>query len=219
MRGVANIRPSIPRYTSTWDVSFVLNFFRKQPLVSNLSLVDLTMRTVTLLALVTAVRCHTIYLLDIDHMTTLKDMYIFHVYGNFKQSRPNNDYLSIELPVYDADCRICIYRTMTEYLKRTRPIRSSSRLFVATVTPHNAVCTSTISRWIKVIMTMSGVDVSIFKPHSVRSASSSAAKRGGAVIHEILQKAGWSNEKTFSKFYNRPVIDRSAYARSVIQSH
>ncbi|KAI0233244.1 hypothetical protein LSAT2_016478, partial [Lamellibrachia satsuma] len=56
MKGVARDRPSLPRYNCIWDVNVVLNMFRKQPLAEFLSLYDLTLRTVTLLALVSAQR-------------------------------------------------------------------------------------------------------------------------------------------------------------------
>ena len=52
MKGVARTRPALPRYHCIWDVNVVLDMFRLQPLVEFLSLYDLTLRTVTLLALV-----------------------------------------------------------------------------------------------------------------------------------------------------------------------
>ncbi|KAI0243433.1 hypothetical protein LSAT2_009752, partial [Lamellibrachia satsuma] len=64
MKGVARDRPSLPRYNCIWDVNVVLNMFRKQPLAEFISLYDLTLRTVTLLALVSAQRTQSIQLLD-----------------------------------------------------------------------------------------------------------------------------------------------------------
>ena len=87
MKGVARNRPTLPRYKNIWDVNLVLNVFRQQPLVEYLSLYDLTLRTVTLLALVSAQRCQSLHLLDLDCMTVLEDRYDFLLSGNFKQSR------------------------------------------------------------------------------------------------------------------------------------
>ena len=39
--------------------------------------------------------------------------------------------------------------------------------------------------------------------HSFRSASSSAMLKKGLSVYSILKTAGWSNAKTFHKFYNR----------------
>ena len=48
-----------------------------------------------------------------------------------------------------------------------------------------------------------GVDVSEFKAHSFRAASTSAAANKGVPINFILQTAGWANASTFAKFYER----------------
>jgi len=40
MKGIYELRPSLPRYTATWDLSSVLNYFRKSASVSALSLTE-----------------------------------------------------------------------------------------------------------------------------------------------------------------------------------
>ena len=71
--------------------------------------------------------------------------------------------------------------------------------------PHNAVSKDTIARWIKVTLGLAGIDGNVFKPHSTRAAATSAAKRKGVIVSDILNVAGWSNEKTFARFYNKPL--------------
>ena len=73
MKGVLRNRPSTPRYNCIWDVDVVLNMFRKQPFTEYLSLYDLTLRTVTLLALVSVQRGQSIHLLEIHDMTRTTD--------------------------------------------------------------------------------------------------------------------------------------------------
>ena len=63
---------------------------------------------------------------------------------------------------------------------------------------------STIARWIKEVLALSGIDISIFKAHSSRGASATAAADRGVSIFEILQLGDWSEENTFKKFYYRP---------------
>ncbi|KAK3730452.1 hypothetical protein RRG08_057508 [Elysia crispata] len=53
MRGLFNLRPARPRYSSIWDVSIVLNYLRRLVPAANLSLHMLSAKLVTLLALVT----------------------------------------------------------------------------------------------------------------------------------------------------------------------
>jgi hypothetical protein len=74
---------------------------------------------------------------------------------------------------------------------------------------YKEVSTSTIARWLKDVLVMSGVDVSIFKPHSFRSAAVSAAVKGNCSINNILKTAGWNTDSNFYKFYYRDIVERS----------
>ena len=55
-----------------------------RPLVEFVSLYDLTLRTVTLLALVSAQRCQSLHLLDVQFMPVLTDRFVFCLIGNVK---------------------------------------------------------------------------------------------------------------------------------------
>ena len=50
-----------------------------------------------------------------------------------------------------------------------------------------------------------GIDVSIYKGHSTRSAVASAAKLKGVSTTDILKVADWSRETTFTRFCYRPL--------------
>ena len=52
VKGVANLRPPLPKYTKVWHVSMVLNKFRSMEDNDVLSLKDLTLKLTTLLCLV-----------------------------------------------------------------------------------------------------------------------------------------------------------------------
>lgn len=66
MRGVFNLRPSMPRYTEVWDVEKVLKTLRGMSPVRSLSLKDLTLKLTMLIALTGAARTNTIHLLDVN---------------------------------------------------------------------------------------------------------------------------------------------------------
>ena len=107
------------------------------------------------------------------------------------------------LEKYPNEGKLCVYETLSDYLRRTENIRNDSdKVFISYLKPHKEVCKSTISRWIKTFLGIAGIDITIFSAHSTRAASSSAAKASGVPVGEILRKAGWSSEKTFSKFYD-----------------
>ena len=219
MKGVSRSRPSVSRYKNIWDVRVVLDMFRKQPLPEFLSLYDLSMRTVTLLALVSAQRSQSIHLLDIDNMSVDEDKFSFELCGDFKQSRIGHETLNIILPAYQPDIRLCIVRTLRIYLDRTEKLRGSSKLFISSVRPFQPVSKDTISRWIKCTLKMAGVDVGVYKAHSTRAAATTAAQRKGVDVKDILKVAGWSREATFAKFYNKPLSNESdsKFANAVLR--
>ena len=61
MRAVFNSRPTQSRYTMVWDVKIVLNMFRQWKDNSELTLKELTLKTVTLVALITTQRVQSIH--------------------------------------------------------------------------------------------------------------------------------------------------------------
>ncbi|XP_038065690.1 uncharacterized protein LOC119735825 [Patiria miniata] len=81
------------------------------------------------------------------------------------------------------------------------------------------VTKETISKWIKQVLSNSGIDVSVFKPHSTRSAAVSVAKRADVTINDILKTAGWSTESTFAKYYDKAIVipATESFASAVLQ--
>ncbi|CEP14262.1 hypothetical protein [Parasitella parasitica] len=64
---------------------------------------------------------------------------------------------------------------------------------------------ATISAWTKSVMSKAGIDTTIFKPHSIRSASSTKAIETGIPMREVKDHAHWSHSsQTFEKFYYKP---------------
>lgn len=196
MKGVFNLRPPAPRHDYIWDVSIVLRYLRKLSPVKYLSLQELTCKLCMLICLTCAARVQTIHALKLKFNSLLKTCR-----QGFR--RPN-----IVLKAYPADRRLCVYTVLVEYLKRTLPLRSDNddALFISYVKPHNAASKDTLSCWIRYIMTQSGIDMYVFSPHIVRAASVSKAFFHSVPVHEILSKVGWTNERTFAKFYNKPII-------------
>ena len=57
----------------------------------------------------------------------------------------------------------------------------------------------------------------MFKAHSVRGVSSTAASEKGVLIEDILRTADWNTDSTFRRFYYRPT-QQNAYAQAVLQA-
>lgn len=111
---------------------------------------------------------------------------------------------------------LCPVDCLKEYEARTsqwRPSNPSSpnKLFLSFVAPHKPV-----SRWVRSVLSASGIDTSVFQCHSVRGASTSTAAQSGVTLAQILEMADWSGERTFLKFYYRPQFDPTA-GRAVLK--
>ena len=88
---------------------------------------------------------------------------------------------------------------MAEYLKRTDSLRSTSHLWISFKKPFKAVGRQTISRWLKTLLHMAGLDISIFTGHSTRMAATSKVNNMGVGLHTILATAGWNSESNLKK--------------------
>ena len=125
--------------------------------------------------------------------------------SDIKQGRQNYKPEPIKLKAF-PDKRLCI----VHYIKNifTTDIgftRHGKTIFLTVSKPIRAASRDTISRWVKAVMQLAGIDVSVFKPGRTRSAATSKAHKAGVTIDEILKAGAWSTETTFSKWYHRQV--------------
>ena len=101
--------------------------------------------------------------------------------------------------------KLCQVTLTTEYIKRRNNLLQGDTLinsfFIKNRKPNRVVHRDTIARWTKSIMKESDVDTKIFKAHSSRSASTSAATNTGVAIDDILKQGNRANASTFYKHY------------------
>lgn len=220
MKGVFQLRPTLPRYTAVWDIRLVLNYLRKLSPLKDLGLRDLTFKLTMLLALTSAQRIQTLHKLRFDNMTCKNGSVEFYVTDLLKQSRPGKVGLHLKFKAYAPEKRLCVYSVLKEYLTRTASIRGNEQqLLISYRKPHGKVSKDTVARWVKNTMRAAGVDVSVFKPHSTRAVSTSTAQNADVPIANILAAAGWTSEKTFQTYYNKPVnTEQNVFAESVLEA-
>ena len=206
LKGVFNIRPALPRYVTTWDVTKVFTFIKSKPTLTNCDLKTLSHRLAILLCLTTGQRDQTIKCLNLDCIKISSDKVVLFVPETLKTTRPGHHLPPIELKTF-KDSELCVVAHLKQYIKMTASFRNAgtNQLLLSFVQPHKPISTSTLSRWCVTVMKESGVNVNIFGSHSTRSASASKCKMSGLSFKEIAKSAGWSNEKTFAKFYDKPI--------------
>lgn len=214
MKGIFNKRPCFPKTSVTWDTSLVLNYLQN---LTTSNLKNLTLKAVMLTALLTGQRTQTVHLLSIQNMTVTAEFYKFRIGDIVKQTRPGNHLSEIELPAYPHDRRLCIVSILNDYLSKTKDVRGkTTQLFLSYTRPFKAVSKSTIARWVKTVLHDSGVDTSIFTPHSTRAASTSQAHKSRVPLHPIMKTAGWTQDSTFAVYYKKPVHTTGEFALALL---
>lgn len=178
VKAVYQTRPAFPRYQENYNVSKVLEYLKTLWPLEDLSLKLLTFKLVMLVALVTGQRCQSIHLMIINNMQVIDRVYRFLIKDLVKHSKAGKEQPVLVLPPLPSDDELCVSINLSEYLSRTEKFMKLQKLFFSFIRPYGPVSKDSISRWVKLVMDLSGVDTTEFHLHSTRSASTSKAKKG-----------------------------------------
>ena len=191
MRGIFHLRPSQPRYTKKWDVNKVLFYLKSLGPNDSLSLKQLTFKTAALLTILAGRRIHTLHMLSVVHMDQSPDKVIFHIIGLTKCSRPTRPIQPTVYRAYVEDELLCPVKCIYAYLAQRSKIitQNLTEFFITFGKPHHPASKDTLARWVKEVMGNSGIDTEIFKPHSTRVASNSAAYKLGMSLQKVVKGA------------------------------
>ena len=207
-------RPTFGKYIVTWDVGKVLRFLASWHPPSAITLKQLTLKTVTLIALTASDRAQTIHALRVDRVAITNQGLEFVIFDRLKTTRSGQPPKVVKCVSWDAE-ELDVSFYVQKYMDKTFSFRCRSyrrglgkptQLFLSHRTGL-PVTRSTISRWIKEVMGMAGIDIKMFSPGSTRGASVSAAARRGASLTQILINGNWTNLGTYQRFYHRTVDD------------
>ena len=217
LKGIFNKQKPVPKYSTIWSVDLVFGYLSNLWPLHKISLKELTLKLVMLIALTTGQRCQTQTFLDISerYMKKHENCFEFSLIEHIKQDRPGKVFGNVRLYKYPTKER-CVYETLEFYLKATENLRSTTRLLVSFVKPYKAVTSSTIGHWIKTVLASAGIDTSVFSAHSTCCASASKAITTISA-DMLIRAAGWSQESTFRKFYDRPVALTNQMCFSVLE--
>ena len=206
MKGVFNERPALPKYDVTWDVNIVLHYLKSLSPVNTIPMKLLSHKLAMLLILLSGQRGQTVHLLDVRNMTLSQGYAKFTIGDKIKTTRPGRHVAELAFRAYAPDRRLCVHTALTAYLARTLDVRGKeTKLFLTLKSPHKGISRDTLRRWLRDALCNAGIDLTIFSPHSTRSASTSAAAKNKIPLLTLIRAAGWHTETTFSKYYNKPV--------------
>ncbi len=128
------------------------------------------MRLAMLLSLCSGKRGQNLHLLDLNYLVYRGNVRHFDIRVPVKNYGSAGDITLqsvISFYEYPYDERLCPVKTLDRYIKVTRQLRMSPRLFLISIKPHTRASRATISRWIKNVMELSGIDITVYKPHSL----------------------------------------------------
>ena len=188
----------------------------------SLDLKTLTLKLCMLIALIAASRQHEIQLLDPSTMSWFHDRVVCYASKLTKGDTQNTkkEQFKITLEKYSGSQNLDVVSCLEHYLNVTNVHRQTEItkkvLFLSYVEPYHAIKPKTVANWLKMVMLRSGIDTSVYKAHSTRSAAASGAVIGGATIKQILKLGNWSRAQTFRKFYEKSVEMESESVQSKI---
>jgi integrase len=214
-RGAFNSRPPKPR-APIWNADVVLSLFLSWGDNSTLPLKRLFLKSLRLLALVSACR--------ISELASLSRLVVKESFGwefrftkwkkNSSQKRPS---VSLKVASFE-DSRLCPLACLELYLlKSTVSAGNLDSLFITLCPPYKRPRPNTLAKHLKVILEQAGFPSGSFSAHSFRAASASKAASWGVPIDIILSQATWARFATFQKFYSKKVMPNKPYADAILQ--
>lgn len=206
-----NKRPKVAKYFTFWPVKDLLNYLAELHPPADLSLKQLTLKTLALIALTSSDRGQTIHAMNIENTALEEDGVSFVIFSKLKHTRKILKPKIIKCISSDIESlNVCSY--VLTYMNRTLAIRSKhvaegrekpTQLFLSWTTK-KPVTKQTLSRWLKLSLSLAGIDTQQFSGHSYRGAGLSNAANQGASIPQIINAGCWSNTDTFKRFYFAP---------------
>ena len=219
LTGVSNLRPPKPIQTSVWNVETVIKYFKTLPDTFSQTVMQTTLKTVTLLALASSARSNEIHKLDLEWLTDFGNKMVFQIPGRVKHSRQGKVNPPITFVEFPQDPNLCPVKSLRTYINMTKPWRNqqpNSCLFLTTVSPHRPAAKATVANWVKKTLTLAGIQG--FTAHSTRAASSSKANSKGIPLQTILQRGNWRSSNVWEKHYHKQVVEQAEYFQKAVLS-
>ena len=215
MRGVYQKRPQLQK-TMTWDTVQVLEFWKNVSPAKKITMMELTIKTALLLVLAMCQRQQALHLMDVRNIDIKYDRLKVRFGDPLKMTCPNFHQKEITILSYPPDKRLCPVNYYKRYLKRTNKYRNHNNVFLITQRPYTVASKTTISGWVRKALSMAGIDMKMFTPHSTRAASSSKMSKTSVSLSTIVNTAGWKRSNTFAKFYKKKITSTEVSVENLL---
>ena len=118
-----DIRPALPRYVATWDVTKVFNFIKSKPTLENCDLKALSHRLAILLCLTMGQREQTIKCLNLDCIKISSDKVVLFRAWNFENHQARLSFTTYRT----KDSELCVVAHLKKYIKMIAPFTNTSK--------------------------------------------------------------------------------------------
>ena len=142
LRGIFNRRPSRPRYAATWDVNIVLAFVGA---MTTDTYMDLTLKTVALLMILSGSRVNMLSHLKVSNMSLTDTECTFVFDDVLKTSTEGEVAKHITYRAYPDDPSLCPVKTILKYLDVRGEKSASDPVFTITIKPYTPAKSDTIA--------------------------------------------------------------------------
>lgn len=220
-RSFYKTRPMHSKYVTFWPVDKLLSFLSEWHPASSLSMKQLTLKTVALLALSSSDRGQTLHSINVEHTDIVDDSVAFVINTKLKTSRRTIKNkivkcVSTNIPALNVGDYVLYYMTKTLTYRAAEVAKGEpkpTQLFLSWATKRQ-VSKQTIARWLKLVLRLAGIED--YAAHSYRGAGLSNAFAKGVTIGQIVRAGDWTNVNTFKRFYNKP-CDASNVGRIILE--
>ena len=195
LKGVFHVRPPRPRYELIWDTDLVLTYLKGLE-SSKIPLKFLSMKLVTLLAILSGQRVSTVHRFRISQMQHTPALIIFNIPGSLKHSRHTKREKPIPFHNFPHATELCPVATINKYLGALATLVNvdiHDEFLLCYRKPHGQATKDTLARWIRSTLRVTGSEhMDTFTAHSCRAVSTSKAMSSGVALDVILKAGQWS---------------------------
>lgn len=133
----------------------------------------LTLKLVMLLALTTGHRSQALSKINLDNINILTNLITIKISDKIKTSGKNKLEPIIKFSFFKDIPEICVASTIQCYIEKLLSLRNTQEkyLILTHKKPHRKAISHPISRWLKKVLNLSGIDTDMFMGHRTRHAS------------------------------------------------
>ena len=192
-----------PKYIVFWPVAQLLNFLKSWHPIEDLTLKQLTLKTVALVALSSSDRGQTLNFMRVDRMHASQESIKFVITERLKNTRRSLKPKIVTCPS-NAEDSLNVKNYIEAYIEKTSDFRNDYKSLFLSWATKRPITKQTLARWLKLTLSLANIDTSVYSVHSYRGASLSAAYNKGVSFEAIVKAGDWKNVSTFTSHYCAP---------------